>query len=274
MEWRKHGRRYLGREVKVNMTSTALNKWRDGEKALDVERRLMNEALGRLEQVERKYQLDRPPGRLIFGLDLTGSREPSLEHARIATAAMFDTIKAIGSVAVKLIYYRGLRECRAGVWHSNPSVVCESMLALSCESGETQIARLLGAVLAEQSSISGVVFIGDHCEDSPGELQRLSQMLGEKSVPLFVFHECDDHDKRSLKAKPIFKKMAELSGGVYVEFRPDSGVVLRETLATVAAFSVAGTEGVRQVELPKTPEARQLQGRLLMLGGGNPKRLK
>jgi hypothetical protein len=248
-----------------------LVKWRNDEKALDTERRLMNEALERLQRAEWKLNVDRPCGRLIFGLDLTGSREPGLHHARIATAAMFDTIKAIGAVDVKLIYYRGRSECRASIWHNDPALVSRSMLALSCESGETQIARLLRAALAEEKKISGVVFVGDHCEDNRPELRSLAQTFGERSIPLFIFHECADDDERSLQAKPVFKRMADASGGVYVEFRPDSGIVLREMLSNVAALAAAGREGVKQVPLPTTPEARQLQERLLLLPSGPPK---
>lgn len=250
------------------MTNNALEKQRSAERALDIERRLMNEALALLEPVERKSSIDRPAGRLMFALDLTGSREHSLRHARIATAAMFDTIKAIGAVAVKLIYYRGVNECRAGAWHHDPAIVCRSMLTLTCESGETQIARLLRVVLAEEVRISGVVFVGDHCEDDPAELRKLAQTLGQRSTPLFMFHECADHDDRSLKAKPVFKAMAQLSGGVYVEFKPDSGVVLREMLSSVAALSAGGTEAVQRLSLPTTAEARQLQTRLLLGSGG------
>jgi hypothetical protein len=62
--------------------------------------------------------------------------------------------------------------------------------------------------------------------------------------------------------------MAKLSAGVYTEFRPDSGAILRELLSTVAAFAAGGSEAVRQVAAPKTPEARQLQASL-MLGPGD-----
>jgi hypothetical protein len=106
--------------------------------SLSVERRLMNEALARLDQIGLKRADPVRSGRLIFGLDLTGSRTASLKSARQATAAMFDTIKAIGSIAVKLIYYRG-DECRASKWHDDPHVISESMRRLSCEVGMTQI---------------------------------------------------------------------------------------------------------------------------------------
>jgi hypothetical protein len=223
----------------------------------------------------------RRAGRLIFGLDLTGSREPSLHQARIATAAMFDTIKAFGVLAVKLIYYRGDSECKAGDWQADPGTVSRAMLALSCKTGETQIARMLRCALTEKklltmtgeagpAGISGVVFIGDHSEDKPETLLELAAELGKQHMPLFLFHEIADHDERSLQAKPVFKRMAELSGGVYVEFRPDSGAVLMELLSSVAAFSAAGTEGVERMALPATSEARQLRGRLL-LGSGDRK---
>jgi hypothetical protein len=229
--------------------------------------RRMDAALEKLRQAG-PMKPSRKNGRLIFGLDLTGSREHSLRHARIATAAMFDVIKAIGAVAVKLVYYRGTDECRESKWYVDPEILSRSMRRLSCETGQTQIARLLRLALAETETISGVVFVGDHCEDDPRVLFELAQTLGRKYIPLFVFHECADHDERSLQAKPIFKRMSELSGGVYVEFKPDSGAVLRELLSSVAALSAGGLEGVERMALPTTSEARQLRGRLL-LGDGN-----
>jgi hypothetical protein len=236
-------------------------------KALDEEWRLMNAALERLGQVEVREQIPaRRGGRLIFGLDLTGSREASLRHARIATAAMFDTIKAIGAVAVKLVYYRGASECRAGEWHDDPCVVSAAMLRLSCKSGHTQIRKVLRHALNEKEPLSGVVFIGDHCEDTDDgyELDDLAVKLGQKGIPIFVFHEVNDQDVFALRATPIFEHMAKVSGGVYAEFKPSSGAVLRELLATVAVFSAAGHEGFKQVGQPLTPEARQLQTRLLL----------
>jgi len=251
-----------------------LEKWRDDEKALAVERQLMKDALAQLGQVERRTGVGLAAGRLIFGLDLTGSREHSLQHARIATAAMFDTIRNLGAVAVKLVYYRGNDECKAGEWRTDPAIVSRFMLGLSCEAGYTQIERMLRFVLAEEQRISGFVFVGDHCEDNPAILYELAQALERRSIPLFVFHECADKDERSLQAKPIFKRMAELSGGVYVEFKPDSGAVLRELLSSVAAFSAGGTEGVERMALPRTSEARQLRGRLLLGSGVDPRRLR
>jgi hypothetical protein len=233
-------------------------------KALDDEWRLMNAALERLGQVEAREQSPaRRGGRLIFGLDLTGSREASLRQARIATAAMFDTIKAIGAVALKLIYYRG-SACRAGQWHDDPGVVSKAMLQLSCKTGYSQIGKVLRFALDEKQPLSGLVFIGDHCEEGADELAALAQKLGARKIPIFMFHECVDHDTRSLEARPVFESMAEFSGGVYTEFRPDSGVTLRELLATVAVFSAGGHEGLERVGQPLTPEARQLRTQLLL----------
>jgi hypothetical protein len=173
-------------------------------------------------------------------------------------------------VAVKLIYYRGIKECRESKWYDDPEILSQSMRRLSCESGGTQIARLLRLALGEKETVSGVVFVGDHCEDDPGVLFELAQALGRKSVPLFVFHECADHDQWSLEAKPVFRRLAEASGGVYVEFKPDSGAVLKELLSGLAAFSVAGVEGIERMAPPTTSEGRQLRGRLLLGQGGQP----
>jgi hypothetical protein len=244
--------------------SNQMERWRNDAKALESARKAMNKALALLGQVETKEAGDRSSGRLIFGLDLTASRQVSLHQAQIATAAMFNSIKAVGAVAMKLIYYRGTDECRESEWHDNPDLLCRTMLNLSCKMGQTQIARMLRLILGEETEVSAVVFVGDHSEDDPDELFELALMLKERSLPVFCFHECVNQNDLAMKAKPVFKHMAETSGGMYVEFKPDSGAVLREMLLNVAAFSAAGAEGVRQVASPQTSEARQLRRHLLL----------
>jgi hypothetical protein len=250
--------------------SNWLEKWRGEDELMSPERRAMNEALARLEQtrIVHAHPGAKSEARLAFILDLTGSRRASLYNARIATASMFETVKAIGAIAVKLIYYRGKNECRAGSWESDPQIVSRAMQRLSCQTGVTQIAQALRHVLAEGEKLSGVVFIGDHCEDDVAELAELATALGERKLPAFIFHECPDEDLRADWARPIFKHLAEASGGVYCEFQPDSATTMRELLQGVAAFSAAGVNGLQQLTAPQSHEARQLQERLLLLGPG------
>lgn len=244
----------------------AMEKWNHENSSLTSERRLMNEALARIGQIETQGAARRS-GRLVFILDLTGSRKASLRQARIATAEMFTAVKRIGSVAVRLIYYRGVRECKSSDWQSDPEVISRAMKSLSVETGETQIARSLRLVLErEKEPVSGIVFIGDQSEDDPEELAHLAAALGKKHIPIFVFHECQDRNEGAREAKPIFKLMAEASNGVYSEFETDSCNQLGELLSTVAAFSAGGIEGVKQVGHAVTPQARELQSRLLLLG--------
>ena len=245
-----------------------LQRWQQEEKSLALERQRMTEALARLAAIEVRKETRgavRRSGRLAFILDLTGSRKASLRRARIATAEMFTAVKRIGSVAVRLIYFRGEDECKSSEWESDPEIISRAMQRLSVETGETQIARALRRVLErEQEPVSGVVFIGDHCEDDPAELARLAAALGEKHIPVFVFHECADGDRRALEAKPVFEGMAAASSGAYCGFKPDSSAELGELLSTVAAFSAGGIEGVKQVPQVTTPQARQLRTRLLL----------
>ena len=116
---------------------------------------------------------------------------------------------------------------------SDPEVVSHAMQRLSCQVGITQIARALRDVLAEGGKLSGVVFIGDHCEDDVAEMAELATALGQRKIPAFVFHECHDGDSRADWARPIFKHLAEASGGVYREFSPESATTMRELLQGV-----------------------------------------
>jgi hypothetical protein len=230
-----------------------------------IEKSVVEKALA----VVKKHERLLPPARLIFGLDLTGSREAGLKQARIATAAMFDTIRSIGRVELKLVHYRGTDEFNESQWSGDAAVLRDIMLNLSCQYGSTQIGRLLERVLAEPERIAGVVFIGDHNEEDPYRLMVMAKMLGRKSIPLFIFHEYDRQDRYSFIAQALFLRMAEASGGVYVPFNLKSASALREILAGVAAFSIAGIRGVERLALPVSGEARQLHRNLrLMLGPG------
>jgi len=249
--------------------SHAISRRTTDERALNAERELLNRALADLDHVERVIAEKRERGRVVFALDLTASRERTLEQARIATAAMFDAIKAVGEVALRFVYFRGTNECKASSWNSDPGALCESMLRLTCESGRTQIGRVLRMVLGEKQRISAVVFVGDQCEEDSAGLEALAKALGEKSIPIFVFHECADDNDRSLAAKPVFMLLAQASGGAYLELKADSGAALRETLSTVAAFTAGGAEGLTRIALPTSSEVRKLRQSLMLTSGSD-----
>ena len=52
-------------------------------------------------------------GRLVFALDATMSRQPTWDMACALQADMFREAASIGSLDIRLVYYRGLNECRA-----------------------------------------------------------------------------------------------------------------------------------------------------------------
>ena len=54
--------------------------------------------------------------------------------------------------------------------------------------------------------------------------------------------------RRSRRRGRLFEYMAELSHGAYCPFGTGSAAAMRELLSTVAAFSTAGIEGVKQVQ--------------------------
>jgi hypothetical protein len=230
---------------------------------LEKQWRTMNAALERLGQVEARGRgiETRRGARLLFGIDLTASREWALDGARRATAAMFDAVAALGPVAVKLAYFRA-HEFKAGPWQNDAGAVCRSMLSLGCITGYTQIGEILRLAESEAEPVSAVIFIGDTCEEDGEELAALARRLRRKRIPVYVFHERDRDGK--LDAREILEAIAKASGGVYCPFGAESAAALRELLSTVAAFSAAGAEGVKRVGLPVTLEGQELQKRLLL----------
>jgi hypothetical protein len=238
---------------------------RIGGEKLEKQWQAMNAALERLGQVEVKGSIrETRAGALLFGIDLTASREWSLTEARRATAAMFDAVASLGPVSVKLAYFRG-EECKAGPWRTDAGAVCRSLLSLACRTGYTQIGRILRMAESEPGPVSAVVLIGDNCEEDGDELAALAHRLGQKHIPVFVFHE--QGRTGDWAEREIFEAVAAASGGVYCPFGGESGEALRELLSGVAAYSVAGAEGVKRIGLPVTVEGQGLRARLLLPAG-------
>src|SRR5689334_23054983 len=80
-------------------------------------------------------------GRLIFAMDATMSRQPTWDMALALQAEMFHAVKSVGGLDVQLIYFRGVGECRASGWVSDPDALAALMTRVTCAGGYTQIGK-------------------------------------------------------------------------------------------------------------------------------------
>ncbi|HVC51290.1 MAG TPA: VWA domain-containing protein [Stellaceae bacterium] len=176
-------------------------------------------------------------GRLIFALDATASREPTWDRACRIQGEMFEATAALGGLDVKLMFYRGFRECKSSRWMASGADLHRAMRAVSCAGGETQIERVLDHAIAEtrRLRVNALVFVGDAMEEDIDRLCRLAGELGLLGVPIFVFHEGNDP-----AAAKAFRQIAKLSRGAYLRFDLASADRLKELLAAVAVYAAGG----------------------------------
>jgi hypothetical protein len=153
-------------------------------------------------------------GRLVYALDATASREAGWAIARRLQADMF---RAAGPMlSLQLVYYGG-STCRASRWAESGEQLARWMDNVHCESGLTQIARVLQHCLREREKapIQAITFVGDCVEESVDALAALAAELGAAGVPLHMFQE--GRDPAVTKA---FRLLALKSGGTYAAFNP------------------------------------------------------
>ena len=133
-------------------------------------------------------------GRLVFALDATMSRQPTWDMACALQADMFREAAALGSLDIRLVYYRGLSECRATGWISDSAQLAKLMGKIDCRGGNTQIGKVLSEARREAvaSGVRAVVFVGDAMEESVDELCAKAGELGLLKVPVFMFQEGHD----------------------------------------------------------------------------------
>jgi hypothetical protein len=186
-------------------------------------------------------------GRLIFALDATMSRQPTWDMACALQADMFREAAAIGSLDIRLVYYRGFNECRASGWISDSGKLATLMSRIDCRGGNTQIGKVLGEARREavDSGVRAMVFVGDAMEEQVDALCAKAGELGLLKVPVFMFQE--GHDP---VAEQAFREIARLTGGAWCRFDPGAAAQLRELLRAAAAYAAGGRQAL--LELAKT----------------------
>jgi hypothetical protein len=180
-------------------------------------------------------------GRLVFALDATMSRQPTWDMACALQADMFREAQALGSLDIRLVYYRGLNECRASGWVSDSAQLAKLMSKIDCRGGNTQIGKVLAEARREAvaSAVRAVVFVGDAMEEPIDQLCVKAGELGLLKVPVFMFQE--GHDE---VAEPAFREIARLTGGAWCRFDPGAAAQLRELLRAAAAYAAGGREAL------------------------------
>ncbi|WJR81240.1 VWA domain-containing protein [Bradyrhizobium sp. NP1] len=192
-------------------------------------------------------------GRLIFALDATMSRQPTWDMACALQADMFREAGAIGSLDIRLVYYRGLSECRATGWISDSAQLAKLMSKIDCRGGNTQIGKVLSEARREAaaSGVRAVVFVGDAMEERIDDLCAKAGELGLLNVPVFMFQEGHDAD-----AEAAFKEIARLSRGAYCKFDPGAAAQLRELLRAAAVYAAGGREALLRLSKSASGAAR------------------
>jgi len=194
-------------------------------------------------------------GRLVFALDATMSRQPTWDMACALQADMFREAASLGSLDIRLVYYRGLNECRASSWISDSAQLAKLMSKIDCRGGNTQIGKVLSESRREAvaSSVRAVVFVGDAMEEDVDALCAKAGELGLLKVPVFMFQE--GHEP---VAEQAFREIARLSGGAWCKFDPGAAAQLRELLRAVAAYAAGGREALKRLSASESGAAKLL----------------
>jgi hypothetical protein len=183
-------------------------------------------------------------GRLIFALDATMSRQPLWDTACRLQADMFREAAAIGGLDVQLLYYRGLKECRASRWVSEADRLGALMERIDCRGGHTQIGKVLAHARRETqvAKVQALVFVGDAMEEKLDDLCHSAGELGLLGVRAFMFQEGTDP-----VAEQAFREIARLTGGAYCRFDPGAAHQLAELLRAAAAYAAGGMRALQDL---------------------------
>jgi hypothetical protein len=181
-------------------------------------------------------------GRLVFALDATASREATWDQACHIQGEMFLATEDLGGLDVQLVYYRGFAEFCATPWLSTSSALLNTMTAVHCLGGYTQIYKVLQHALQETKlkKINALVFVGDSMEEDADALCNMAGQLALHGVPVFIFHEGNDSG-----AANVFRQIAGITGGACCPFDVTSAQQLKDLLSAVAVYASGGHKALQ-----------------------------
>ncbi len=195
------------------------------------------------------------PGRLMFAMDATASRQPTWDTAARIQGEMFQETSNLGGLDIQLAFYRGFGEFRVSGWTDNETELLRLMTSVTCLAGETQIAKVLQHAVNEtkQRRINALVFVGDCVEEDVDALGRIAGELGILGVPAFMFHEGND-----AIASFAFGQIAKLTGGAVCRFDASSAGALRDLLGAVAVFAAGGRPALEDMAERRGGEVKRI----------------
>jgi hypothetical protein len=180
-----------------------------------------------------------PPGRLLFLMDATASRQPSWDMACHLMADMFQATRDVGGLAIQLAYWRGHMEFAATPFLTDAAELTRRMAGVQCLGGQTQIFRALSHALDEtrRARVHACVLVGDALEEALDPICHAAGQMGLHGTPIFAFHEGGEP-----KRADGFRQIARVSGGAFAPFDAASAEALRELLRAVAVFAAGGRQ--------------------------------
>jgi hypothetical protein len=198
-------------------------------------------------------------GRMIFALDATMSRQPTWDLAQSLQGRMFEAANGFGGLAVQLVFFRGLGECRASGFVTGGKGLAELMSKIKVKGGETQIGKVLrhAADEAKTARVGALIFVGDACEENPDALAQMAGELALRGVKAFMFQEGGDANVRNL-----FKEIARVTGGAYAAFDPSAPAKLAELLGAAAAYAAGGRGALEDQARKGGEQAKALLGQI------------
>ncbi len=180
-------------------------------------------------------------GRLIFALDATMSRQPTWDMAMGLQGKMFEAAAAAGGLDVQLVYFRGMKECRASRFATDGAGLAQMMSRIAVAGGLTQWLRVLRHAHGEarRASVGALVLVGDSMEENADSLAAAAGELALLGVKIFAFQEGIEE-----RARASFKEIAKVTGGAYCAFDAGSAKRLASLLKAAAGYAAGGMSGL------------------------------
>lgn len=173
---------------------------------------------------------------ICFLIDCTESRAETWDLAQQTMSEIFKALDMQSAPEIGIVIHRGESVSHLG-WFKKAEDARREMSEISCLRGRTRIIPGLSAAMVREENIkpSSIIMIGDCFEETQEHLEQIGQQLNTQGIPVRAFHESNDS-----QGKWAYRRIAEITGGLFAEFGPGCASSLKDLCVAAAVYDIGG----------------------------------
>lgn len=216
-----------------------------------------------MEAIKQGGDTRQDTGYLGYIIDATASRQHTWQTAQEIQREMFLEIDKVGNLWARVVSFGGQHGHVNDLgWKNKAQPIADEMAKVSCNAGHTNMFGSVKKLVDGPQDFlpQNIVMIGDCCEEPDTILRPAIEMLKQRNIRVFSFHEGSDH-----AGERAYRAFADETGGVFEKFGPT--MPLKDLCTAVGVYTVGSKDALERL-MRSNEKVRRIGSKILKLTDG------